>query len=83
MKRSLRSLSVFIVSALLLGIASTSFAQEKFKFGSIPDEDLKMTTYPADTSAVAAVIFEDCNIWYTVTNDFAIVKEYTVRIKIL
>jgi len=32
------------------------FAQEPIKWGKIPDEDLKMTTYPLDTSAAALVL---------------------------
>ena len=61
-------------------------AQEKFKFGSVPQELLEMTVYDKDSTAAAVVMYEENNVYYTVsglTKDFEIITDYTVRIKIL
>ena len=76
----------FIILSTLFCIAQFSFAQEKYKFGDISPEILKMKTYDKDTTASAVVLYEYCEVYYsinTITADFEIVSEYTVRIKIL
>jgi len=61
-------------------------AQEKFKFGTVPQELLEMTVYDNDSTASAVVVYEENFVNYDIsatTNDFEIVTKYTVRIKIL
>ena len=49
-------LFLVIVSLLLATLfQSTVVAQDKFKFGKISDEELTMTQYALDTSAVASI----------------------------
>lgn len=61
-------------------------AQEKVKFGDISPDLLKMTVYEKDTAASAVVLYERCDVYYdisSVTADFEVITDYTVRIKIL
>ena len=61
-------------------------AQDKFKFGTVPQDLLEMTVYDKDSTAVAVVLYEENVVYYDVsglTKDFEIVTNYTVRIKIL
>ncbi len=72
------------IMILLCAYLSTATAQEKFKFGEVAVNDLSMTVYPGDTTAIAAVLYEDCEVRYDVfDNDFLIRTNYTVRIKVL
>jgi len=73
---------------LLVGICCISLvnAQDKFKFGEVPLELLKMTVYEKDTTASAFVVYENKDVYYnwnTVSSDFELVSQYTIRIKIL
>lgn len=46
-----------LITALLAGVCSVSFAQkDPVTFGEIPLEDLRMVTYPQDTSAAAVIL---------------------------
>ena len=61
-------------------------AQDKFKFGEVPAELLKMTVYEKDSAASAFVVYENQTVYYnynTTFSNFEIVSDYTVRIKIL
>jgi hypothetical protein len=59
-------------------------AQDKFKFGEVPVSQLEMTVYEKDSTASALVLYENQDVYYSYKiNDFEIVTEYTVRIKIL
>ena len=61
-------------------------AQDKFKFGTVPQDLLEMTVYDKDSTAAAVVLYEENIAYYGVsglTKDFEIVTDYTVRIKIL
>ncbi|MDR0798173.1 MAG: DUF3857 domain-containing protein [Dysgonamonadaceae bacterium] len=61
-------------------------AQEKFKFGNVPQDLLEMTVYAQDSTASAFVVYENNDVYYNYNNanrDFEIVTDYTVRIKIL
>lgn len=74
----------FAVSLFLFVFAYAAKAQEKIKFGEVSAEDLNMSVYPEDTSAVAVVLHESCRVWYDVaTDDFVLKTSHTVRIKIL
>ncbi|MDR0540945.1 MAG: DUF3857 domain-containing protein [Dysgonamonadaceae bacterium] len=61
-------------------------AQDKFKFGAVPRELLEMTVYDKDSTASSVVVHEENTVYYvvnSVTKDFEIITDYTVRIKIL
>ncbi len=58
-------------------------AQGKFKFGDVSREELSMSVYPNDTTAAAAVLYEDCDVWYDVDQDMVIKTRHIVRMKIL
>ncbi|MDR0865053.1 MAG: DUF3857 domain-containing protein [Candidatus Symbiothrix sp.] len=74
---------------LLFGLALFTqwlSAQDKFKFGTVPQDLLEMTVYEKDSTAEAFVVYENQDVYYdwnTVDNDFRIVTDYTVCIKIL
>jgi len=74
-----------LVLALVIG-SHTGIAQERFKLGEVPMDDLTMTVYPGDTSAIAVVLYEDCAVRYEIDptrNDFKVVTNHTAQIKIL
>jgi hypothetical protein len=71
---------------LVFGILSFAKAQKApLKFGDIPDELLKMTSFPADSSAEAVVIadYGTSEIAYVQQSGFQINFERTRRIKVL
>lgn len=75
------------IALLFISICCIPFvsAQDKFKFGEVPQELLSMTVYDKDSTASAFVVYENQNVYYrwnTVYSDFELVSEYTVRIKI-
>lgn len=72
--------------ALFLLFACPIFAQKApIKFGEVPPEDLKLTTYSADTTAIAVVLADYGVSTFTYSEDkgFMIRFERTMRIKIL
>ncbi|MDR0231916.1 MAG: DUF3857 domain-containing protein [Dysgonamonadaceae bacterium] len=61
-------------------------AQDKFKFGEVPKDLLEMTVYDKDSTASAFVVYEKKDVFYGWNNaqeDFELISEYVVRIKIL
>ena len=61
-------------------------AQDKFKFGEVSPELLKMTVYDKDSAASAFVEYESKTMYYDWNegfSDFELVSDYVVRIKIL
>jgi len=89
-RRSLKTSPFVLAVCLWLSIfvcnLQSSFAQEKQKFGEISPEMLKMTHYDKDSTASAVVLYEYCDAYYSINSvsaNFEIIKEYTVRIKIL
>ncbi len=76
--------TILIAFLLFLLCYTNVQAQEKVKFGTVPQEDLEMTVYNADTSAVAVVLYEVCDVRYDAIGDrIQVVTDYMVRIKIL
>ena len=54
------------------------------KFGKVTDEEVKMTGFPADTSAAAVVLYEKGRSYYTFqNNEFQVCFEIYEKIKIL
>ena len=78
--------AVFV--CILLSI-QTLFAQEepKIKFGAISMEDAQMKTYSLDSTAEAVVLYKRGDVRFQFDkyghNDFQIVSNYHIRIKIL
>lgn len=67
----------------LLFISAIAFGQEKgFEFGWITHEELQMTRYDKDSSAVAVVLNEFGNAGIE-TNEYQLVFEHHIKIKIL
>jgi hypothetical protein len=74
----------FLFPVLLFTFALPVVAQEKFKFGEVPISDLSMTVYPDDTTAIAATLFEDCEVRYNFgRNGFQVISNHTIRVKVL
>ena len=65
---------------------SLTIAQDKFKFGEVPENLLRMTVYDKDSTASAFVVYENQNVYYNWNSgysDFELLSDYTIRIKIL
>ncbi len=76
--------SFLLLLGFLFCINIPGHAQDKFKFGNVSLDELKMTHYEKDTLASAVVLYEECQVYYNIQqNDFVIETEYVVRIKIL
>ena len=74
----------YLMAFLLFTGIGTGMAQEKIKFGDVPASDLSMTVYPEDTTAIAVVLHESCEVRYIVVkNAFHVKTYYTVRMKVL
>ena len=75
----------FIFSAALMVVTFMALAQKSpAKFGEIPLEDLRMTTYSKDSSAHAVALFDYGNAYIDVINgDIKLYFERHARIKIL
>ncbi len=71
---------VIVLLALLL-LAVGLYAQKLPKFGEVSMDELKMTSYPADSSANAVVLFDKGEV--TLTEDLTVILTVHVRIKIL
>jgi len=79
----LRRACYFSTLLLFAGICN-GLAQGKVKFGEVPLSDLSMTVYPDDTTAIAVVLYEECEVRYTMgKKDFQLKTYYTIRIKVL
>src|SRR5882672_5817242 len=74
-----------LLSGLFVLVVCNLYAQKSpIKFGVIPQEDLKMTTYDMDTSAEAVMLTNYGAAYIVVsTGNAALVYERHVRIKIL
>ena len=73
-----------IISALFILIAISSFSQDNsFPFGQATYRDLDMVLYEKDTSAVAVVLHEFGEAFIEDDNDYNLLFDYHVKIKIL
>ena len=86
MKRKLR----FPLFALLLTVLSSVSATAQLvkfnsKFDAVSEDEVKMTSYPRDTSADALIIYQkvDRRVYITPAGDFMVDKTNRLRIKIL
>lgn len=83
-------MKTIITTGLILALTSLSLIAQKtskapIKFGEVPIEDLKMTTYDKDSSASAVILtdFGQCSLTYSQSDGFSLLFERTTRIKIL
>jgi len=76
----------FLLTMLCTVSSVLCFAQkDPIKYGDVPLEDLKMTTYPLDSSASAVVLadYGQSTLKYNQNTGFSILFERILRIKIL
>jgi hypothetical protein len=81
-----RLLTLALVIGGLFFNLSSLFTQSKnpYKYGKIEKEELEMQVYPADSSAVALILFHDGFTDYSYVNKkFVVITEVKKRIKIL
>ncbi|MBB3187063.1 DUF3857 domain-containing protein [Microbacter margulisiae] len=73
---------LLFLSITLLSL--TSYAgNDVQKFGKISDGEIKMTTFPADTSASAVILYEKGTAYYQINQGFQVYYEIYSKIKIL
>ena len=76
-----------LFAGLVLAVTSQTLIAQKapIKFGDIPMEDLKMVTYPKDSSASALILtdFGHSSLTYSQSEGFSLLFERITRIKIL
>lgn len=71
------------VELLAQSAANLSF-EPSLKFGKPSDQELKLTTYQADTSAVAVVLYDQTDVRYDlIAGDFQLACYRSVKIKVL
>jgi hypothetical protein len=69
---------------LMLGMFTLTHAEkETQKFGKVTDTEVEMTTFPADTSAVAVVLYEKAESYYDVNQSFQVYYDVYAKIKII
>ena len=69
---------------LICGMFTIVHAEkETQKFGKVIDNEVKMTTFPADTSAVAVVLYEKGYSYYEFNQGFQVYFDVYAKIKIL
>lgn len=69
----------------MISLPFESIAQDGIKFGKVSNEELTMSQYVPDTSAVAVYLYKqgETKFTYSVDNGFGLLSEYSFRIKIL
>jgi hypothetical protein len=76
----------YAVLLIFILFQHNAWGQDEFKFGKVSEEELKMTHYQADTSAIAVCLFKDGKTQFTynaVAGEFGTESDYVFRIKIL
>ena len=72
------------LALFLLCIVEIAFSQTySTQYGKVTDYELSMTSYEADTSAVAVCLARDCEMKYFYKEGFVLEYEYFIKIKIL
>ena len=76
---------LFFLLFVLLGISFSVFSIEiSSRFGRVTNDELTMTVYENDTTAVAVVLYKAGSLSYTVSNNrFQTIYEFRKKIKIL
>lgn len=85
----MKQVSFFLISLFVLScLCETTLAQTpepNSKFGKIPDSELTMPRYEADTSAHAVVLYDRSDFYYVFNlnrGGFEMIREYETRIKV-
>lgn len=74
----------FFFTLIFISALAPGFGQDgDFPFGKVTYRDLEMKNYPKDTSAVAVVLNEFGKAYFDNGNDYNLMFEYHVKIKIL
>jgi hypothetical protein len=70
---------IIAVLLLLLGSLSVAVAEDikKFKYGKVTEEELRMTTYDKDTSAVAVVLQQYAEF---IPQQFNFLQQYRIKV---
>jgi transglutaminase-like putative cysteine protease len=78
-------LSIYWVAIATLSVTGVFAQKDPIKFGSVPIEEVKMTTYAPDSTAEAVILtdFGESSLVYTTSDGFVLNFERTTRIKIL
>jgi len=82
----MKNISLIILAFIALTPVFLYAQAPDYKFGRIPDDELKMEVYENDSTARAVVLYENLNIYYDINlmnGTIRQVRENTVRIKIL
>lgn len=75
---------VFVLCFFAKGWAAQSVADSNLKYGKPTDEELSMTVYAPDSSAVAVVLYKKTEAYYEfIANNFRINYAHEFRIKVL
>ncbi|MDD2961504.1 MAG: hypothetical protein PHR45_05415 [Muribaculaceae bacterium] len=72
----------FSIAIVLLCVVAQA-QQANYKFGKVSKEELEMTSYDKDKDANAAILYEETNVYYDISNKILLVNEQFKRIKIL
>nr|WP_319512454.1 DUF3857 domain-containing protein [uncultured Draconibacterium sp.] len=77
--------TLLLLAFFIFILSSANCNEKKIKFGKIDKEDLEMTVYEKDTTAVAVVLYElgDSEIEYNQTTGWRLVFNVHKRIKVL
>ncbi len=81
----MNTMKTTLLCVFLLFASCILSAQNKVKFGDVPQEDLAMTTYDKDPEAAAVVLYEEESTRYDFlsSGQLQVYHKYFVRIKIL
>lgn len=73
-----------VIVLLLISNIPTLIAQDKINFGKLTETEKTFKTYKKDTTAHAVVLYEWGNNYFElIKNQYRIIKEYHVKIKVL
>lgn len=77
-------LRIGVLLACLFSASQLSAQERSTKFGRVTNDEVKMTTYEADTTASAVVLYKEGTTYYEwVNNDFRVIYDIFVKIKVL
>lgn len=78
------NIRIFLILSLLTCLTVQLTAQKlPMKWGAIPDEDFKMTTYEADPEADAVILGHYASIEADLSRQYEVSYDYHIRMKIL
>lgn len=75
-----RTSILILVCLLTQYLTAQNFSQ---KFGKVTVAELEMETYDKAPDAEAVILYENVDMYYTISNNFNLVYEYKIKVKIL